>query len=741
MPADIHPAPSGESDPTAGLRPPSLEAPPRKRRRGCGGLFFCFLLVVGALWGACLGTFRWIVNDAKSTIATLEDFRPKIGSKVFSSDGVLLGEFSTEQRELVRLSEIPLYLQKAYIATEDDEFYHHKGVRPDAILNAALDILRTGRMRGGSTITQQVVRGIEPLGVGLERNIGRKIREAVIAYQIERDFTKDEILELYMNQSFLGVSAHGVQSAARQYFDKDCWDLTLGESALLAGLTRAPNRNEPFLHPENARIRRDIVLRQMLENGFITQEQHDAAIKESVDASVVTPEERTELVKKGQGVWNPNKFKAPYFVEEVRQTILSQTDTKEVFEEGLEIHTTLDWRIQCAAEKTLLTALDTFDAKRFEQLKKEGKENEFVPVTGALVCLDNRPGYKGYVRALVGGRNFDEEKFNNATQAKRQPGSSIKPFVWSVALSNGMTPSSIEVDEPYELIDHWGNRWAPKDFDGKYLGPITLRTALQKSINIVSVKLVERFGMPRVRTYLQRAGIRTPIDSVVGLTIALGSPDITVIDQCTAYSCFANGGVRYDPVFITQIKNRDGITLDRYQRKPMHEEEDPERRVMPANVAYVMTYLMEGVAKFGTGANTQGDWEKGAPGRVRAGKTGTSNEARNVWFCGFTPELTCVVWMGYKDNRPLGHGKDYTGGHLANPIWTEFMIKAHEGLPIHDFQVPEGVEFFSVDRATGLAGGSFQEAFVKGTKPPSEAPVFANQGESEEMNSRLLETL
>jgi len=696
---------------------------------------------MGAVWGACLGTFRWIVSDAKSTIETLEDFRPKIGSKVFSSDGELLGEFSTEQRQLVRLNEMPLHLKKAFVATEDDKFYEHKGVRPDAILNAALYILSTGKTRGGSTITQQVVRNVETLEVGLERNLARKIREAIIAYQVERDFTKDEILELYLNQTFLGVSAHGVQAAARQYFDKDCWDLTLAESALLAGLARAPNPNQPFNHPDNAYTRRNIVLGQMLENGLITQEEHDTAIQESVDDSVVTPKERAELRKKGKDVWRPNKFKAPYFVEEIRKTILSQTDTSEVFEEGLEIYTTLDWRMQRAAEEALLTALDEFDAKRFDQLKKQDKETEFVPVTGALVCIDNRPGYKGYVRALVGGRDFDKKKFNNATQAKRQPGSSVKPFVWAVALSNGMTPSSMELDAPYERTDQWGIHWVPKNFDGKFKGPVTLRYALQKSINIVSVKLVERFGMPRVRTYLQRAGITTPIKSEVGLTIALGSPDILVLDQCVAYSCFPNGGVRYDPVFITQIKNRDGLTIERYDDQTINPEDDPERRVMPANVAYVMTYLLEGVAKFGTGAGTQGEWEKGAPGRVRAGKTGTSNESRNVWFCGFTPELTCVVWIGYSDNRPLGRGTNYTGGRLANPVWTKFMIKAHEGMPIHDFKVPPGVQFFSVDRETGLAGGSFREAFVKGTVPPVEMPVFAIENALGEVDSRLLETL
>ena len=708
-----------QSTDTSSLRPPasSLSAllPPRKR--GCAGLFFAAMLLFGAGWGAALGAFVWILEDTKSTIQTLETFRPKIGSKVYSADGELLAEFSIEQRQLVNLSDIPLYVQKAFLATEDDKFYEHKGVRPDAIVNAVVSSLLSGqRMRGGSTITQQVVRNVEPLEIGQERTLKRKLREALIALQVERDFTKDEILELYLNQVFLGVSAHGVEAASQQYFGKHCWELTLGEAALLAGLPRSPNRNEPFHFPENAHQRRNIVLQQMLENQFITQEEHDAAIKESVDDSVITPEERQELAAQGKGIWAPNKFKAPYFVEEIRQYLLSQTDKTEVFQEGLEIHTTLDWRLQQAAEATLFKALDDFDNKKREELKREGHEAEFVPVTGALVCIDNRPGYKGYVRAMVGGRDFEKEKYNTATQARRQPGSSIKPFVWATAIAkeNGMTPSSIVIDEPYLRVDPWGNPWSPKNFGGDYQGPITLRNALAKSINIISVKLVEQFGMPQVRSLLERAGIRTPIENVVGLTIALGSAEVTVLDHCVAYSCFANGGIRYDPVMITRIKNRDGVALSSMMKPAARDE------AMKANVAYVLTYLMEGVCRYGTGANTQAKWDKAEPERPRAGKTGTSNESRNAWFCGFTADFTCVVWMGYRDNRPLGQGKDFTGGRLANPIWTDFMIAAEEGLPVQDFEVPDDVTFFQVDRSTGVEGGRFREAFINGTAPPTE---------------------
>lgn len=703
----------------------------RRRARGCGGLFVAFMLILAVGWGGGIGAFVWLLQDAKTTIAALETFRPRVGSKVYSADGELLGEFSVEQRQLVSLSEIPLKLQKAFIATEDHPFYEHKGVRPDAIVNALIYAIQTGRARGASTITQQVVRNVETLEVGLSRTLKRKLREALTALQVERDFTKDEILEIYLNQIFLGISANGVQAAALQYYGKNCWELTLGECALLAGLARSPNANEPIHNPKNARERRNIVLGQMLENEFITQEEYEAAVAENVEDSVVTPQKRRELAASGKSVWSPNKFKAPYFVEEIRQAIRTQTSGDAVFNEGLEICTTLDMRMQAAAEEALLSALEDFDAKKREQLKRAGKENEFVPVGGALVCIDNRPGYKGFVRAMVGGRDFNKYKFNNATQAKRQPGSSFKPFVWTAAIANGMTPSTVRVDEPYLRVDPWGNRWSPQNFDGKYSGPITLRVALQKSINIVAIKLAEELTLPVIRSYAERAGIRTPISNAVGLTIALGTPLVTVLDQCTAYSTFANLGIRHDPIMITEVRNRDGLPLPEYDSS-LHPK--PER-AMDANVAYVMTYLMEGVATYGTGARSR------LLERPRAGKTGTSNDSKDVWFCGFTPDFTCVVWIGYSDNRSLGSGRHNTGGSLACPVWTEFMLKAEEGLPVRDFEVPTGVEFINVDRVSGVQGGSFREAFIEGTRPPVAALPQTPDEELNPTDEHLLEAL
>jgi penicillin-binding protein 1A len=704
---------------------------PRKRRkaRGCGAVFFCFIILIAAAWGACLGAFSWILEDAQSTIKALDEFRPKIGSKVYSSGEVpeLLGEYTTEEwRQLVRLGEMPLYLQKAFVATEDDKFYEHKGVRPDAIVNAALYIARTGRIRGGSTITQQIVRNVAPLGLSQEQKIERKIKEAIIALQVEREYTKDEILELYLNQIFLGGSASGVEAASWQYFGKTCRDLTLGESAMLAGVARLPNKQRPDLHPENAHARRDIVLGQMLENGMITQEEHDAAVAESVEDAVITREERLERMLKGEGSLVPNEFQAPYYVEEVRKRLSERgvISKEQLLEQGLEIYTTIDMRMQRAAQKALIPFLEEYDEYMREFLKARNREEEWVPVTGALVCIDNRPGYEGYVRAMVGGRDWSKTKFNNATQAKRQPGSSVKPFVWASALQEGrhtnLNAATIMIDEPFVQIYGQGREWRPRNFEGTFRGPTTLRNALEHSVNIISVKLVERVGMPVVRSYMRDAGIETHIPDDVKLTLALGTPDITILEQCVAYSTLAKGGIYTPPTFVTEIRNRDGILI--------HDPRIERPRALPEDLCYVVTYLMEGVAQWGTGAASK------RLDRPRAGKTGTSNESRNVWFCGFTPDFTCVVWVGYRDNRPMGWYKhrQSTGGWIACPVWTDFMIEAHKGLPIRKFVPPPTVQFYNIDKETGLLGGNFREAFLSGTMPLTETPVFPEEDELEQ---------
>lgn len=696
---------------------------PGRVRRGCGWLFFLLMLVVGATWGAALGAFVWIVDDAKSTITALEDFRPKIGSKVYSADGELLGEFSTDYRQLVRLSEMPINLLRAFIAREDATFYEHRGVRPQRLIAAVLAQLQGGR-GGGSTITQQVVRNVDDLNVGKEVTYQRKLREIIVALQVERQFTKDEILELYLNQIFLGISANGVEAASQQYFGKSCRDLTLGECATLAGLTNSPNERNPIKNIKKSTEERNKVLDDMLENGFITKEVAEQTKAEDLAASVMTQEKRQAMREQGNNAWRLNRFSAPYFVEEVRRFILDEFEKDQVFGDGLEVYTTVDMRLQRAAESALLTALDDFDKKRRDQLKRAGKEEEFVPVSGALVCIDNRDPYKGFVRALVGGRDFETEKFNTATQAKRQAGSSIKPFVWAAAVANGRTPSTILVDEPFTRVGGNGKAWSPKNFDGKYGGPTSLRHALEKSVNIVSVKLVEQLGVPMVRSYLQSCGIDTNVD---GLTIGLGTPEVTPLEHCVAYSTFPNGGVRHDSVMIREIRDRDG--LSRYDYKDYAKA----TQALDPAVAYVTLHMMEGVCTpdaklhlYPTGHRTS------VLERPRGGKTGTTNFARDVWFAGYTTDYTTIVWVGYRDNRPLGKGPDYTGGRLACPIWTNFMLAAEQGLPVRDFDVPDGVEFFNIDRISGTAGGPYKEAYLKGTSPPAAwsppAPTLSPDG-------------
>lgn len=709
-----------------------LDSEPEKYSRGCGLVFFALMIIAGAVWGGALGAFVWVLDESESTIEALEEFRPKIGSKVYSSDGVLLGEFTRESRQLVPLSEIPLHVQKAFVGTEDHVFYQHKGVRPDAILNSAIYIARTGNIRGGSTITQQVVRNVEATGISKEVSLNRKIKEAIVALQLERQYTKDEILELYLNMLFLGVSAHGVEAASQQYFNKSCREMTLGEAAMLAGLARSPNRNEPLRNFENALARRNIVLDQLLEEEFISEEEYAEAITEDLAESVVTAEERRALREQGESVHLKNEGLAPYFFEEVRQLLLEQVPEiteEELYGGGLEIYTTINMEMQRAAEEALLTRLDTFDEEKLEYLTNRDQANEFSPVSGALVSLDNRPGMEGYVRAMVGGRDFKENQYNTVTQAYRQPGSSVKPFVWSAAIHNGYTAADMILDEPFRYVDAAGNVWQPKNFDGKYNGPITLRRALEKSVNIVSIKLVQALGMPLVRSYIQRSGVSKPIDRTAKLTIALGVHSATPMEQAVAYSIFAHNGDLWKPTYVTEVRDRDGFV--RYRAN--HESKRVEK-VLPENVAYVMNYLLQGVATYGTGARSA------ALERPRAGKTGTTNNSRDVWFCGFTPQFTSVVWMGYRDNRPLGRGINYTGGRLACPVWTQYMIEAHQGLPILNFEKPDsGISWYNIDRETGLAGGSFPEVFLAGTRPPEEMPIFY-EGDIDSLEMQLLES-
>jgi len=715
--------------------------------RGCGFLFFLFMVAVGSAFGAGLGVFAWRMEKAKAQIATLDQFRPKIGSKVYADGGaVFLGEYNVENRQLVRLSEIPLILQKAVVAAEDSVFYEHKGVRPDAIVRTGLDVLRTGRIRGASTITMQLVRNAEEAtGVSKERTPSRKLQEMIVALQVEREFTKDEILELYMNQVFLGGSAHGIEAAAQFYFGKPCKDVNIEEAATLAAILPSPNAYRPDLHAERAQRQRNLVLDRMLEHGFITADEFERARATTVRDYTLTPEQRLARMNEESGLLTPNKFRAPYFVREMKIRMLQEQkyDDQQLIDDGYEIITTLDMRLQKAAEEAMFNQLRAFDERKLKALQRAGREDEFVPVQGALVCMDNRPEFAGYVRALVGGRDWEVEQFNMATQAGRQPGSSVKPFVWATALENGrgkkINPTTIYVDGPFTMRGGNGQAWSPRNFSGDYSGPVSLRLALEKSINTVSVRIADDKaigGVPAVKEMIQKCGFSIPIPPDAGLTVALGSHSVTALEQCAAYSIFPNGGMYAKPIFIEAIKDRDGLEIYRAEIKR-------EQKMSP-EVAFVMLHMLRGVceAPWGTGGRTR-ELE-----RPRGGKTGTSNDARDVWFCGFTPEYTCVVWIGYKDNRSLGSGADYTGGRMTVPVWTNFMKTALEGQEVKDFAVPEGaeIEWHNVTRQTsrGHAAG-FKEAFIKGTytapappAPPKPQDVFDSIEDQMERQDRLI---
>ncbi|HRK35553.1 MAG TPA: PBP1A family penicillin-binding protein [Candidatus Hydrogenedentes bacterium] len=712
----------------------------RMNARGCGFLFFLFMLVAGAAFGSALGFFSWRMEKAKAQIESLDQFRPKIGSKVYADGGaVFLGEYNVENRQLVRLNEIPLILQKAVVAAEDAVFYQHKGVRPDALFQTGLRAMRTGRVRGASTITMQLVRNAEEAtGVTKERTPSRKLLEMIVALQVEREFTKDEILELYLNQVFLGGSAHGVEAAAQQYFGKSCKDVTLQEAATIAAILPSPNAYRPDFHPDRTQHQRNLILDRMLEHGFITAEEFERARGTSVKDYTLTQEQRLARMNEEAGMLTPNKFRAPYFVREMKIRMLQEQkfDDQQLIDDGYEIVTTLDMRLQKAAEEALFEQLRKVDERKLKALQRAGREEEFVPVQGALVCMDNRPEFAGYVRALVGGRNWEEEQFNMATQAARQPGSSVKPFVWAAALEHGrnkkISPTTIRVDGPFTKMGGNGQVWSPRNFSGDYSGPVSLRLALEKSINTVAVRLTEEFGVNAIKETIQECGFSIPIPADASLTVALGSHSVTALEQCAAYAMFPNGGKYAKPIFIEAIKDRDGLEM--YRAKPK-----PEQRMKP-DVAFVMLHMMRGVCEspWGTGGRTS------ALKRPRAGKTGTSNDARDVWFCGFTPEYTCVVWIGYKDNRSLGQGADYTGGRLTVPVWTNFMMKALEGQEVKDFKEPEGanIEWHKVTRQTSRGSqGGFNEAFIKGTYAPPAPPAPKPEDELDSIERQMEQNL
>ncbi len=664
-------------------RPRRSKPTPRPRRRWLkrvllfGGIAL-FLLTLG------LSVFAvWVLTILPRTlppVSALENFEPSRGTKVFDDSDELITEFHVERRIFTPLGQIPRALKEAILATEDARFYSHYGIDPVGIVRAVYQNFRHGRIvEGGSTITQQLAK---VLFLTPDRSLDRKLKEAVLALELERRYPKDRLLEMYLNQIYFGHGAFGVEAAARTYFGKPVGDLTLAESALLAGLPKAPSSYSPFDRPEAAKRRRGTVLARMIDVGMLKGEEAKRA--SAAELHLVPPERRRTT---GQ-----------YYLEYVQQLLEQQYGADLLFKGGLQVYTTLSPAMQLRAEQTLREGLRALETRRARAAEKAAAPPVTERPEGALLAIDPQTGY---IKAMVGGFDFFKSEFNRAVQARRQPGSAFKPFVYIAALEAGFTPASVVDDSPVEYaVGPKGKPWKPDNYDRKFRGPVTFQRALEESINVAAVKVQERVGIRRTLDVARRLGVESPLSE--NLSIALGSSDLTLLELTSAYGALANQGIWMPPTAIRYVLDSEGKLL---------EENVPEgKRALSSELAYVVTHMLKGTVERGTGVAAK------ALGRPVAAKTGTTNDYSNAWFIGFTPQLVTGVWVGH--DRPKSLGRDETGSRVAVPIWTAFMSSALQGTPAQDFPVPEGVVLVPVDLDPGAGCvHPVTMAFIAGTEP------------------------
>ena len=592
-------------------------------------------------------------------ISSLKSYNPPMVTEVLDSDHRPIAYWYKEKRWPVPISRMPDRLIQAFLAAEDARFYEHPGIDFMGVIRAILKNVEAGEIvQGASTITQQVTRS---LLLTREKSWLRKVKEAILAWQIDAALTKDEILTIYLNQIYLGQGSYGVESAARTYFAKHVDDLNLAECALFAGLPKAPSRYDPTRHMDRAKRRQDYTLRRMVEEGYITPEEAEEAKKTPIHL-------KRETLDSPPGT--------DYFLSEVKKELEARYGKKRLLTDGLTVTTTLkrDWQIK--ANEAVLQGLDNL-------CKRHTKDTELNhSVQAALVAIEAKTGA---VQALWGGKDFKKSQFNLATQGRMQPGSAFKATIYLTALSNGLVaPNTIVVDEPISLPGAKPQTmWEPENFDRTYMGPITIRTALTHSRNIISVKIARAIGLTPIHDMARRMGIETPIAN--NLSISLGSSEVTVIEMARAFSTFPNMGKNIKPQFIQEVRNRKGEIIE--QLEPVFSE-----AVDPVT-AFQMVHLLRGVIQDGTGRNAR------ALGIPAGGKTGTTDNCRDAWFIGFTPEVVAAVWVGREDKKSLG--KKETGGRVACPIWTSFMSVTKEEMIKQDFSMPQGIAMVPVDRQTG----------------------------------------
>lgn len=745
------------------------------------------LIISSIIIGVSAGGY-FAINKGIPSIKELEQYRPSEGTKIYADDDSLIGELKAEKGIFVPLNALPEHLTNAVIAVEDSRFWKHKGIDYIAIVRALIkDIIYVELKEGASTITQQLAK---VMFLTPEKTLKRKLREAALAIKMEKNLTKKEILELYMNKIYFGHGAYGVEMASKVYFGKSVRDITLSEAALIAGLIKAPAVYSPYNNITKSKNRQRIALSRMEDEGYIKRSEKENALKQPVHLS---------SVRKGIEANN-------YFIEYIRKYLEEKYGEETVYKGGLKVYTTLDRKAQLSASRALQEGLRELDKRRGWRgplehrkdikIEKELKSKDLVAsvvtnprdistglvlkvtdkealiktrgIVGKLSIEDARwaskiidskkgaskvlkdfkltqilqPGdvvkvsiksirghnaqlsleqepegegavvalepHTGFIRALLGGYDFTRSEFNRAVFAKRQPGSAFKPIIYAAAMDHGFTPASTIADEPVTYPGGPKGDWSPENYDHKFYGPTRLREALAYSRNVVTVKLVESMGIKSVIDFARTLGIQREMPR--DLTIALGSISITPLELASTYNVFASNGMRVKPIAIKYIMDPKGMILE-------SNEPEAEQAISP-QTAFLITSMMQDVVKYGTG------WRAKSLGRPVAGKTGTTNEYRDAWFVGYTPDLVAVVWVGFDDMRPLGPQE--TGARAASPIWVSFMKDVAKG-DSEEFSQPEdGIVSFTIDPATGLLskveGAGIKEYFKKGTEPKQFAP-------------------
>ena len=742
-PPESDPGRSAEPGSTPTRRPPWLRRPLMRALMWLLGLAAAGVAALVLVVGVALAVAYPNLPD----ISSLADYRPKLPLRVFSADGVLLGEFGEERRQLTPIEQIPQVMKDAVLAAEDARFYQHGGVDYKGVVRAALENLRDARSQGASTITMQVARNFY---LSTEKTFTRKIYEILLALKIEGMLSKDEILELYMNQIFLGQRASGFAAAAQVYFGKTLDKITIAEAAMLAGLPKAPSAYNPIANPRRATLRQRYILERMFDNGFITEKQRDEALAQPLRyraqsdtgnyAQFITEAARQlvfaqygeETYTRGLNVYVTVKaadqmvayraLRKGLMDYELRQVYrgpeafvdlpadAAQVDTRVA--EALADHPDNDELraavVLEASPRKVVAMLQNGDeltvtgdglkpvqsglsGKRGPKVeirrgavvralrgpKGEWTLTQLPEVEGAMVAMDPR---SGAVRAMVGGFDFGKNKFNRVTQAWRQPGSSFKPFIYSAALEAGITPATVVNDAPlfFDATETGSQPWEPKNYDGKFEGPMPVHTALAKSKNMVSIRVLRSVGPALAQSWITRFGFEAERHPAY-LTMALGAGSVTPMQMASAYSVFANGGYLVAPQLVTRLTDSQGRLL--LQAPPPLVDESA--RVLETRNAFVMSTLLQEVTRSGTAAKAQAQLKR--PDLY--GKTGTTNDSMDAWFAGYQPTLTTVVWIGYDTPRKLGDRE--TGGGLALPVWIDFMGHALRDVPVQEIPPPE----------------------------------------------------